>query len=239
MAIERYKRTETIQPAGVVSGSGFRAEAEAWGQVGRTSSMAQEAIVNIGAQHAEAEGEQEGEKAVWVDPNTGKPQIVGTLPEGTRPYAVAYRKAAEARYQAELGLSSITKAQEVSQANAGNPEGFRNAWQGYIDGITESVPESIRPGVNLLLKEQGVKHYYQMQQEDFARTQGEAKVATSNLFDAIERDVSDTLMKSGLAGGSPEFMSQKRSQVAGLIGDQVRAGIFTPEEPNARLQDYD
>jgi hypothetical protein len=239
MAIERYKRTETIQPAGVVSGSGFRAEAEAWGQVGRTSSMAQEAIVNIGAQHAEAEGEQEGEKAVWVDPNTGKPQIVGTLPEGTRPYAVAYRKAAEARYQAELGLSSITKAQEVSQANAGNPEGFRNAWQGYIDGITESVPESIRPGVNLLLKEQGVKHYYQMQQEDFARTQGEAKVATSNLFDAIERDVSDTLMKSGLAGGSPEFMSQKRSQVAGLIGDQVRAGIFTPEEANARLQDYD
>lgn len=239
MAIERYKRTETIQPAGVVSGSAFRAEAEAWGQVGRTASLLQDQIVEYGSKQAALKGEQEGEKAVWVDPETGKPQIVGTLPDGSRPYAVAYRQAAEARYQAELGLSSITKAQEISQANAGNPEGFRNAWAGYIQGISESVPQSIRPGVELLLKEQGVKHYYKMQQEDFARTQGEARVATTNLFDALERDVSDTLMTSGLAGGTPEYMAQKRSQVAGLIGDQVRAGIFTPEEANTRLQDYD
>lgn len=238
MAMKRYERQDSIQEAGVVRASGLRAVAESWDAVGKAGAEVADIGYKERLQQAEMKGEQEGEKAVWVDPDTNIPQVVGTLPEGTRPYAVAYRRAAEARYQAELGLSSFTKAAEISNANAGNPEGFRNSWSGYVKGVTDSVPEPLRAGTDVLLKEIGVKHYYKMQMEDFERTKSEAKVSTLNLVDAFERDAVDTLRETGLAGGTPEFVQGKLGLVEGLLNDQVRAGILSPEEANSRLQDH-
>jgi hypothetical protein len=238
MVMKRYERQDSIQEAGVVRASGLRAVAESWDAVGKAGAEVADIGYKERLQQAELKGKQEGEKAVWVDPDTNIPQVVGTLPEGTRPYEVAYRNAAEARYQAELGLTSFTKAAEISNANAGNPEGFRNSWSGYVKGVTASVPEPLRAGTDVLLKEIGVKHYYKMQMEDFERTKGEAKVSTLNLVDAFERDAVDTLRETGLAGGTPEFVQGKLGMVEGLLNDQVRAGVISPEEANSRLQDH-
>lgn len=238
MALKTYERKDSIEQAKVVSGSGYRAAADAWGEVGKAARITGELAAQEGVKRAEVAGESEGDKAVWVDPDTNTPHMVGTLPEGTRPYAVAYRKAAEARYQAELGLSSMAKAAELGNTHAMNPEGFRNSWAGYMKGITESVPESIRPGTDLLLKQMGTKKYYELQSQDYERTRNEAKVATLNLMDTFERDTVDTLRKSGLAGGSPEYLQAKTTQVESLINDQVKAGVISPEEGNNRIKDF-
>lgn len=238
MPLDKYERKDSIEQTSVVPGSGYRAAGEMWGQVGKTARIAEDVVYEHDLKKAEQTGGAEGEKAVWVDPDTNTPHVVGTLPDGTRPYAVAYRKAAEGRYQAELGLASMAKAAELGNTYSANPEAFRHSWAGYMKGITDSVPESIRPDTDLMLKEAGVKKYYQLQQEDFQRTMQEGKVATLNLVDAFERDSVDTLRGSGLAGGSPQFLHDKFNQAHSMLADQVSSGILTPQEGNTRYQDF-
>ncbi len=237
MAYEKYNRSDSIQRGDIVSGSGYRAAAENWSQVGRSANQMSNQFYQEGLQEAEAAGRREGEKAVWVDPETNKPEVVGTLPEGSRPYAEAYRKAAEGRYSSELGVSAMSKAAELSMQDP-NPESFRNSWAGYMKGVTEDLPDGIKTGAGVLLKEMGAKKYYQLQNEDFERTKAQAKVGTFNLLDGMERDTVDTLRNSGLAGGSPEFINQRLELANGLLKDQVSKGILSPQEADQRIDDY-
>lgn len=238
MPLTKYERKDSISQQSVIPASGFAATAAAWDEVGKTSSLIGRMATEQGVKHAQQSGQQEGQKAIWVDPDTNVPHVVGTLPEGTRPYAIEYRKAAEGRYQAELGLSSFAKVSELGNQYSSDPEAFRHSWAGYAKGVTENLPDEIKPGTDLLLKEIGVKKYYEIQQEDFQRTKQEGKVATLNLVDAFEKDSVDTLRSSGLAGGSPEFLHDKFNQAHSLLSDQVNSGILTPQEGNTRYQDF-
>jgi hypothetical protein len=238
MALNKYERTESLETPRVVSGSGLRAVAENWGEIGKTASAISDVAYKKGVEQAELAGEREGEQAIWVDPETNKPQVVGTLPEGSRPYAVAYRNAAQARYKSEMGLAAMGKVAEIGNANATNPEGFRNAWAGYIKGVTADMPEDMKAGTELLLKEIGVKKYYSLQTEDFERTRGEARVGALNLLDSYERSTVDTLRGSGLAGGTPEFMSAQIGHASALLDEQVKAGVLSPVEADGRLKDF-
>jgi hypothetical protein len=238
MPIDRYTQSASVQREGIVSASGIRAGGDNWAEVGRVANQISNTAYQDGLREAQVAGEREGQKAVWVDPETNKPQVVGTLPEGSRPYAQAYRAAAEGRYNAELGVSSMAKVMELNEANRGNPEGFRNSWAGYIKGITENVPAEMKPEVDLLLKDLGTKHYYKMQKDDYERTLDEAKVSTFNLVDALEKDTVDTVRNTGLAGGTPEFMGQKLNQMEGLLDAQVKRGVISPQEKNERLKDH-
>jgi len=165
MALDRYERKDSIERGSVVPATGLRAVANSWADVGRTAGKLRDQFADEKAELEKIRGKEEGERAVWVDPETNIPQIVGTLPEGTSPHALEYRKAAEARYQAELGLSSMTKVAQLSNENYGNPEGFRNAWAGYTKGIVDNVPGAIRPGTDLLLKQVGTEQYAKMQMD--------------------------------------------------------------------------
>ncbi len=238
MALKKYERSDSIQQQGFTPATGLRAQAENWADVGRTAGQVADLAYEQGVKKAKLAGEQEGEKAIWVDPDTNVPQVVGILPEGTRPYAMAYREAAEGRYEAELGLSALTKVAEIGNQYAMNPEGFRNAWSGYMKGITENVPEALRSKADYLLKEAGTKKYYQLQMEDFERTRGEAKVSTFNLIDAFKRSAVDTLRASGLAGGTPEFLNSQIGKAEQLLMDQERRGVISPEEANESLKDF-
>jgi len=239
MAIQRYEPTVSIEHGRIASATGLRAVAENWAEVGRTGAKVADIASSEMEKQARLAGQKEGQQAVWVDPETGTPKVVGTLPDGTRPYAEEYRKAAEADYQSKLGVSALVKAGELANANVGNPEGFRNAWSGYIKGTVDSVPDDLKPGVETLLMREGARHYYTMQQEDFQRTQGQAKVSAMNLADMQEKTTVDMLRNAGLAGGTPEFLAQQRATLEGLMNDQVHYGIISPEEASQRLKDYD
>lgn len=238
MPLEKYKSQDSIKQVEIAKGSGLRAVGDMWEQVGKTGSAVADMAYEEGVRSDKIRGEEEGQRAIWTDPETGKVTNVGTLPSGTKPYDVAYRKAAEAQYQSELGLSAMTKMSELVNANQGNPEGFRHAAAGYMKGIVDSVPVPIKPSVDLMLKELAVKNYYHMQQDHFEQVRGEAKVSTMNLVDAYEKDTVDQLRTTGLAGGTPEFLNERISRTQGLLNDQVKSGILTPEEANKRLEDY-
>ncbi len=241
MPLETYNRSTSIEPGRIVSGAGYESVSRMWDNVGRLSNNITDTAFTFADKNQKAleqEGKQAGEKAVWVDPDTNQPQVVGTLPEGTRPYALAYRKAAEARYTAQLGLSSLTKLSDISNANSTNPESFRASWDGYSKGITDSVPEEFKNGVDLLLKEMGVREYYKLQTKDFERTKQEAEISTFNLVDSLERNTVDSLRNTGLAGGTPEFLQGKIAETKALLDDQIQAGIITPAQGNERLKNF-
>ena len=236
MALQKYEGQDSIKLGSVVPATGLRAVADSWADVGRTAGKLQAKAGDDLDQQAKIRGKQEGERAVWVDPKTNIPQIVGTMPEGTSPHALEYRAAAEARYQAELGLSSMTKIAELSNANMGNPEGFRNAWAGYTQGITDNVQETIKPGTELLLKKLGTEQYAKMQMDDFNVTREQAKVTAVNTLDAFSKNVVDTLRRTGVAAGTDSYMQSSLSVVEGLLNDQVKARTMTPDEANKTME---
>lgn len=147
MAIQRIERYGKFQPSPIDESRVRRMEQLA----GIAGGIAQTARA-FGEAKATEEAPEKARKAVEKAVETGQ-----ELPVGRGYGADAFNREAVSAYLSTIDLDVKNKLNDLAETNKDNPENFVNNANGYLDGLTKSVPkeykEQIFRNVQLRIKE--------------------------------------------------------------------------------------
>ena len=134
MAIQRIERYGKFQPSPIDESRVRRMEQLA----GLAGGIAQTARA-FGEARAEEEAPEKARKAVEEAVETGQ-----ELPVGRGYGADAFNREAVSAYLSTIDLDVKNKLNDLAETNKDNPENFVNDANGYLDGLTKSVPKEYK-----------------------------------------------------------------------------------------------
>ena len=186
MAIQRIERYGKFQPSPIDESRVRRIEQLA----GVAGGIAQTARA-FGEARAAEEAPEKARKAVEEAVETGQ-----ELPVGRGYGADAFNREAVSAYLSTIDLDVKNKLNDLAETNKDNPENFVNDANGYLDGLTKSVPKEYKEQI-------------------FANVQSRIKEKTS--------DVSDNFIKNAkLTNQTAIANSVTRGKID--IGNLARSG---------------
>lgn len=147
---------------------------------------------------AEAVGAPVGSATVAPPPTTTvrtaegrlEPRLYSPL---SGPILQAHNAAAQAAYQAEALVQGATGLMDLSNRFIGNPNGFQEAAQGFIEGLVENAPETFRPALRRKLEEETTRRFLGMVEERHSEIRQRASNANLALIERLETTYAEAL----------------------------------------------
>lgn len=226
--LERYDSKTTVGPvalpetkAGAV-GASLRSEASDWDQIGRAAGAVGARALEVVKDQSIERGSQDAALHTFTRGEDGKLKLPDTM-ERITAYGASFAKSLENRYVTETAIGISENAGKLRLANRFNPDGFKEGWASYSDGLVEGVDPAVRDRVRLRASEVGLQHHQALADEKFTRDWNDAKQVHVKEAQVL----GDDLYRAGVLGGDTTVL---RARVADSIRRGRESGYYSQSD---------
>lgn len=204
---------------------------------------AAQAIRGLGSDNEGNNADRRNKEADLFLSSTGQePTVIRTAEGGLEPRLYspasgeilgAYNVAAQVAYNSEVMLNGQAEMMGLSERFLLNPEGFKSAAAGYVEGIVKAAPDRFRTDIRTSLEKEMQRRYLGMLEEK----QRDTRQRADNSSSALMGKWSDNLAEAMASGNKDEIDSARAELDSILRVRETLPGVaWTPEQSEEILR---